>query len=228
MIIQKYDYKKLTRKNINGKRHYHFEGDIVSDPVPSVTSVLSQTKPQEALDGLAQWRKNVGEAKANQIMLESSSRGTRMHNYLEKYVLNDKLPEHGTNPYAQWAWLMATEIIKHGLKNVDEYWGTEVPLIFPKLYAGTTDLVGIHNGDEAIMDFKQSNKVKKREWVGDYFLQCVMYGTAHNEMFGTHIRKGVIMMCTQDCEYLEFIIEGKEWDDMEQVMWQRLEQFYDK
>jgi genome maintenance exonuclease 1 len=121
---------------------------------------------------------------------------------------------------------MAKTIIEQGLVNCSEAWGTEVQLYFPGLYAGTTDLVGIHSGDEAIMDHKQTNKPKKREWIDDYFVQLLMYATAHNEVHGTKIRKGVIFMCSAANEYQEFILEGTEWTQYEKLMWARLEQYY--
>jgi genome maintenance exonuclease 1 len=123
---------------------------------------------------------------------------------------------------------MAKSIIEKGLCNLNEAWGVEVPLYFPKVYAGTTDLCGVHNGDEAIMDHKQSNKVKKREWIEDYFIQSAAYATAHNEVYGTNIRKGVIFMCTADNQYLEFIIEGTEFDNYVGKWFQRCEEYYSK
>jgi genome maintenance exonuclease 1 len=123
---------------------------------------------------------------------------------------------------------MAQSIITHGLSKCNEYWGTEVPLYFPKVYAGTTDLVGIHDGSPAIMDHKQSNKLKKREWIDDYFIQLAAYATAHNELYGTSIRKGVIFMCTQDNIYQEFIIEGAEFDSWVNKWFNRVEQYYMK
>ena len=226
MINTKYDYKQLKRKNVNGKRHYIIDG-VEMQPVPSVTTVLSATTPKEDTEGLNKWRRKVGYAKANAICSESANRGTRVHNYLEKYILTGTFPTPGSNPYAKHANNMAKVVKDQGLKNMTEYWGTEVPLLFPKLYGGTTDLCGVHGGEEAIVDFKQSNKVKKREWIDGYFIQTVMYGKAHDEMYGTKIKKGVIMMITPDLEYQEFVLEGKEYERIEQVMWKRLEQYYE-
>lgn len=225
MIIQKHDYKNLKRKNVDGKRHYIVEGETY-DPVPSVTTILSRTKDQRDVDALNEWRKNVGYARAQSITNEAANRGTRMHNYLEKYMLTGSMPIPGTNPYAQHANGMAVTIAQHGFKLVNEVWGTEVNLFFPKIYGGSTDCVGIHDNDEVIIDFKQSNKLKKREWITDYFLQTTAYGEAHNEVYGTHINKGVIMVCTKDWEYQEFIIKGKEYDDYRRQWWKRVEQYY--
>jgi genome maintenance exonuclease 1 len=123
---------------------------------------------------------------------------------------------------------MAQQIIEQGLVKCNEYWGTEVPLYFPKIYAGTTDLCGVHDGSDAIMDHKQTNKLKRREWIDDYFVQLAAYANAHNEVHGTKIRKGVIFMCTADVVYQEFIIEGTEFDKYSDMWFKRVEQYYMK
>lgn len=233
-MIQKFDYKKLSRTNINGKRHYCTP---TGEPVPSVTTILDKTKPEEKRLALANWKKRVGEAKAQQITTEAANRGTRMHTYLENYVLDGMLKEKGSNPYSWASHAMAQQIIDKGLCNVDEYWGMEVPLYFPQVYAGTTDCVGVHNGEEAIMDFKQSNKPKKEEWIEDYKLQLCAYAEAHNEVYGSNIRKGVILMAvkpeTDDMgnvmsapEYQEFVVQGDDWEYWRQQWWKRVEEYY--
>lgn len=233
-MIQKFNYHKLSRTNINGKRHYCTPS---GDPVPSVTTILDKTKPEEKRQALANWKRRVGEAKAQQITTEAANRGTRMHTYLENYVLDGVLKEAGSNPYSWASRAMAEVIVEKGLCNVDEYWGMEVPLYFPDVYAGTTDCVGIHNGDEAIIDFKQTNKPKKEEWVDDYKLQLCAYAEAHNEVYGSNIRKGVILMAvkpeTDDMgnvkttpEYQEFVVEGEEWELWRRQWWKRVEEYY--
>jgi len=233
-MIQKFDYKKLSRTNIDGKRHYCTP---TGEPVPSVTTILDKTKPEEKRQALANWRKRVGEQKAQQITTEAANRGTRMHTYLENYVLDGVLKEAGSNPYSWASRAMAQQIIDKGLCNVDEYWGMEVPLYFPSVYAGTTDCVGIHSGDEAIIDFKQTNKPKKEEWVDDYKLQLCAYAEAHNEVYGTNIRKGVILMAVKPetdemgnvktvPEYQEFVVEDEEWELWRQQWWKRVEEYY--
>ena len=192
----------------------------------SVTTILDATKEEEARQALAEWRKRIGKHNAQAITTEAACRGTRMHKYLEDYVLTDSIPAPGTNPYDIQANKMANIVMEQGLKNVDEYWGVEVPLCHPDIYAGTTDCVGLHKGDEAIIDFKQSNKPKKEEWIGDYYLQLAAYGEAHNALYGSNIRKGVIMMCTKDFQYQEFIIEGEEFDHYRKKWWHRVEEYF--
>ena len=223
LLIPKYKYEKLTRDESTGKRLY---ATPQGHKVPSVTTVLDKTKPEESRIALANWRKAVGDAKATQITTEAASRGTRMHKYLEDYIKGDVLKETVTNPFAQQSLDMAKIVIDKGFPKIQEVWGSEVPLYFPELYAGTTDCCGVHDGDEAILDFKQTNKPKKLEYISDYFLQLTAYALAHNEVHGTNIRKGVILMCSKDYEYQEFILEPKDFDYWTEEWCKRVEQYY--
>jgi genome maintenance exonuclease 1 len=233
MITQRYNYTPLNRETIDGKRHYCLPD---GSKVPSVTTILDRTKPAEAREALANWKRAVGEKRAQEITTEAANRGTRMHAYLEQYVLTTDLKPLPGNPYAHPSWFMAAEVILKGLQYVDEFWGTEVPLYYSGLYAGTTDLIGTWKGQPAIMDFKQSNKVKKREYIGDYFLQLAAYAAAHNEMHNTNINTGVVLMAVQPKlqadgtystpEYLEFVIEGDEFAYWANEWMKRVELYY--
>jgi genome maintenance exonuclease 1 len=233
MITQRYNYLPLDRTTIDGKRHYCLPNGA---KVPSVTTILDRTKSEESKAALANWKKRVGEQQAQQIVTEAANRGTRMHSYLEQYILNDELKPLPGNPFAQPSWFMAAEVILQGLSNVDEFWGTEVPVYYSGLYAGTTDCLGIWKGRPAIMDFKQSNKVKKREYIGDYFLQLTAYAAAHNETHGTDINTGVILMAVQPKlladgtldtpQYLEFVVEEDEFKHWHNEWLKRVEQYY--
>jgi len=229
MITQKFDYTPLARESIEGKRHYALPD---GSRVPSVTTILDRTKPAEARQKLQEWKDRVGHERAQQITTEAANRGTRMHTYLERYVKNDDLGEFPSNPFAQPSWFMAAEVILKGLGNVDEYWGCEVPLYYSGLYAGTTDCVGIWKGQPAIMDFKQTNKPKKREWIDDYFLQLAAYAAAHNETHGTDIKTGVILMCAKPTDenaapqYQEFVLEPKEFQHWSDQWMRRVELYY--
>jgi genome maintenance exonuclease 1 len=209
LLIEKYTYSRLQRDESSGKRLYACPD---GSKVPSVTTILDKTKPEESRIALANWRKNVGEKKAQEITTEAANRGTRMHTYLENFIKGEELKESVTNPYAQQSLDMAKIVVAQGFPKIQEVWGSEVPLYFPELYAGTTDCVGVHDGDESILDFKQTNKPKKLEYIQDYFLQLTAYALAHNEIHGTNIRKGVILMCSKDYEYQEFILEPKDFD----------------
>ena len=233
MITQRYNYTPMNRETIDGKRHYCLPD---GSKVPSVTTILDRTKPADAREALANWKRAVGEKRAQEITTEAANRGTRMHAYLEHYVLQTDMKPLPSNPFAHPSWFMAAEIILQGLQHVDEFWGTEVPLYYSGLYAGTTDLLGTWKGRPAIMDFKQSNKVKKREYITDYFLQLAAYAAAHNEMHGTTIDTGVILMAVQPKlqsdgsyskpEYLEFVVEGDEFAYWADEWMKRVELYY--
>jgi genome maintenance exonuclease 1 len=233
MITQRYNYTPLSRETVNGKRHYCLPN---GKKVPSVTTILDKTKSSESREALANWKKRVGEQQAQQITTEAANRGTRMHSYLETYVMMDDLKPLPSNPFAHPSWFMAAEIILHGLGQVDEFWGVEVPVYYSGLYAGTTDCVGLWNGKPAIIDFKQSNRVKKREWIEDYFLQLAAYALAHDEMTGTEIDQGVILMAVQPKlledqtyttpQYLEFVVAGEEFAHWKNEWIKRVELYY--
>jgi genome maintenance exonuclease 1 len=220
LLTKKFDYASIKRKSIEGKRLYECpDGNAVA----SVTTILDRTKDKTHL---IEWRKRVGEAKAQEITTEAAGRGTRMHKFLEVYVETGMLPEPGTNPYSIQAHKMAQKILDMALVDLTEAWGQEVNLFFPKIYAGTTDLVGLYKGNEAICDYKQTNKPKKEEWVEDYYLQLVAYVEAHNEIHGTNIREGHIFMCSQDFQYQQFDLMPDKYDYWKDRWWRRVEQYY--
>jgi hypothetical protein len=234
MYNPRFNYQPIPREQVNGQRLYA----TPSGRVPSVTTILDKTKPEEKKRALQEWRNRVGVERAQAITTEAANRGTRMHNYLEHYVKTGELKEKPSNPFAVPSYAMAECVIDQGLAGrVSEFWGVEVPLYFPNIYAGTTDGCGIHLNEEAILDYKQTNKPKKREWIEDYFLQLCAYAEAHNELHGTNIRKGVILMCVKPetdenmniitaPEYQEFTLEGTEFEMYRQLWWQRVEQYY--
>ena len=215
--IQKYPYEELSRVARNGKRHYETPD---GRSVPSVTTVLSATKDMTHLHA---WRKRIGEARAQQISQESANIGTVMHRSLERHVKGvDRTP--GSNLVQQKGWAMANIIIENGLSDVSEVWGSEVSLYYPELYAGTTDLVGVYKGEPAIMDFKQARRLKKKEWVEDYYLQLVAYSEAHNKQYDTQIKNGRIFICTQANEYQTFEIDN--YDHWVGKWYAKLEEYY--
>ncbi len=215
-----YKYPKTQREKIEGKRHYVFD----KEKLPSVTTILDITQPAEKRESLAAWRAREGEERAARIMSESATRGTAMHKILEKYVLEEGYLDE-TNVGKQ-AHNMALQVIQRGLCNMTEFYGTECTLYYPGLYAGQTDLVGVHKNQDAIIDFKQTNKPKRKEWIGDYCLQLAAYAMAHNILFNTKISKGVIMMCSKDNYYQEFVIEGLEFQKHMHNFLRRVDEYY--
>jgi genome maintenance exonuclease 1 len=234
LLIERFNYTPINRESVAGKRLYATPD---GRKVPSVTTILDKTKSQEKIDALNNWKKRVGEAKAQEIVTEAAGRGTRMHKFLEDYVKQGTINEPGTNPYSKQSHAMAKTVISHGLVNVNEVWGVEVPLYYPGLYAGTTDGCGLHLNEEAILDYKQTNKPKKEEWIEDYYLQLTAYALAHNEIYGTNIRKGVVLMCVspkmnEQLEivdvpvYQEFILKPEDFSMWETKWWDRVEKYY--
>jgi genome maintenance exonuclease 1 len=224
MLITKYNYTPISRESVEGRRHYCLPD---GSKVPSVTTILDATKPAEKRIALANWKKRVGEAQAQAITTEAANRGTRMHKWLENYVKDGDMGLPGSNPFSKQSHGMANIIIFEGLgKHVTEYWGVEVPVYYSGLYAGTTDCIGVWKGLPAIIDFKQTNKLKKREWIEDYFLQLAAYALAHNCTHNTDIKQGVILMCSANNEYQEFEISGSEFEMYTHKWLERVEQYH--
>jgi len=216
-----YIYPKTVREMVDGRRHYEING---LEKLPSVTTILSATQSAEKRESLAKWRARIGEDSATRIVDESAARGTAMHKILEKYILKEGYLDL-TNIGKQ-AHNMAIRVIEQGLCNVPEYYGTECTLYYPGLYAGQTDLVGVHKNQDAIIDFKQTNKPKKKEWIEDYYLQLAAYGMAHDFIYKTKINKAVIMMCSKDNYYQEFVVEGLEFQKYKHNFLRRVDEYY--
>ena len=219
----KFTYPKSTRSIINGSRHYNLDGSSL----PSVTTILKSTQSEEDKASLAAWKERIGEAEAERIKKEASNRGSSMHSFLERFLLGkfnlDLLEEENKSKK------MALEIIDNGLKNkLTEIWGAESVVYYPGRYAGTADCIGIYEGKETILDFKQSNKPKKQEYVSDYFMQISGYILAHNTVYNSRITQGVILLCTVDGLFQDFKIQGNELIDFQNKFLDRVEQFYNQ
>ena len=219
-ITSPYPYQQFKRRSVNGKRLYE---NPYGDPVPSVTTILDKTKPKEKRDALNRWKKRVGEKEAQRIVTEASDNGSRMHAILEYWVKNETY----TGETTILSETMANIIKENVQSDIDEVWGSEVNLCYPQLYAGTTDLVGVYKGKPTIMDFKQTNKPKKREWIDDYFMQGAAYALAHNELYETKIESIAIFMCSREGQFQLFEVDQKEFTDWETKWATRLQEFYE-
>ena len=219
----KFIYPKSTRSSVDGHRLYN----LGEAKLPSVTTILSATQPPEKAKALAEWRLRVGADEATRIVDNSATRGTAMHRIIESYLTGQyhlDLTDVGRNAHN-----MAQTIIKNGLDNkITEYYGIEATLYYPDLYAGTTDLVAQHVGCDSIIDFKQTNKPKKREWIEDYFVQIAAYAMAHDYVYGTTIKKCVVMMCDPNNLYQEFVIRDNEVKNYKHKFLRRLDEYYNK
>jgi hypothetical protein len=215
-----YPYQEFQRQSVNGKRLY---ANPFGDPVPSVTTILDATKPKEKREALANWKKRVGVEEAARITREAADTGTYMHAILEHWVKN----EDYTGQSSKQSQYMA-EVVKQNVEpHLDEVWGSEVNLCYPGLYAGTTDLVGVWKGQPAIMDFKQTNKPKKREWIDDYFMQAAAYAMAHNELYETKIENAAIFMCSRALDWQLFEVGPEEFKFWETKWAERVAEYYE-
>ena len=217
-----YKYPTSTKSLIEGSRHY----DVSNEILPSVTTILSATQSEEKKASLARWKSKVGEKEAECVRNEAAKRGTAMHEYLEYYLREEKLLD--LSDEGQAARSMARVIIEQGLKDTEEIWGSEVTLFYPGLYAGQTDLCGIYSGRESIIDFKQTNKPKRIEWIEDYFLQLAAYAMAHDQIYGTCIDQGVILMCSKDGFFQKFTSNGADFTRFKHKFLGRIDLFYQK
>ena len=217
-----YKYPKCTRSLIEGNRHY----DINQEMLPSVTTIISATQSDEKKASLANWRQKVGENEAERIKNEAASRGTAMHQFLEFYLRNEKILD--LSDEGQVASGMGQVIIDQGFSELKEIWGSEVTLFYPGLYAGSTDLCGIYSEHESIIDFKQTIKPKRREWIDDMFLQLGAYAMAHDVIYNTCVDQGVILMCSKDGFFQKFTSTGKEFTRFKHKFLEKVGQFYQK
>ena len=215
-----YNYPKTVRSSVDGTRKY----EVGNEKLPSVTTIISGTQSEEKAESLARWKQRVGEVEADRIKNTAALRGTAMHTYLEHYVKGGNVLD--LTDVGREAGSMGQTIIEKGFKDLEEVRGVECTLHYPGLYAGQTDMCGIYQGRESIIDFKQSNKPKRDEWITDYKLQLVAYAMAHDQVYGTRIEQGVILMCTPDNFFQRFIVNGSEFREWKWEWLRRIDTYY--
>ena len=214
----RYSYVHVPRSDDQGRRTYA----VGETKLPSVTTILSRTKDQAFLK---RWRAKVGEAQAEVIKNVASKRGTSMHKFIEAFILGKGYED--LTSLGQQAKTMAAKVIEKGLTPIDEYYGSEVTLYYPGLYAGTTDLICRHNDMDTIVDFKQANQPKRKEWVDDYYMQIAAYAMAHDQIYGSSIEQGIIMVCTPDLYLQEFRFQGVELRAWKHKFLKRVDEYYE-
>ena len=217
----KFIYPKSTKSIISGSRHY----SVNKENLPSVTTILKATESEEKKAKLAAWKERVGHKQAEIISREATTRGSSMHNYLEKFLLGKlNMDLLGDNTREK---MMADQIIENGLRNkLNEIWGCEATLYYPGKYAGSADCIGIYEKKQTIIDFKNSTKPKKDEWIDDYYLQCAAYSLAHNKVYGSNITQAAILLCTKDNIFQRFIIDGERLINYQNKFMEKVEKFY--
>jgi len=220
-FVERFQYKNCVQINdpVTRKRVYQTPD---GEKLPSATTILGATKDMTALN---EWRKRIGEDKAAQITREAAGVGTAMHANLERFIIGEQR-QPGNNPVHVQANAMANVIIENGLSKLSEVWALEQSLYFPGLYSGTTDGIGVFDGEPAVFDHKQTNKPKKEEWVEDYYLQLTAYILAHNEVYGTDIRRGVVFMCSRDLQYQQFDLKPEDFNKYQDMWLEKVQEYY--
>jgi len=217
---KKFTYPTSVRSLVNDKRHY----EVGNEKLPSVTTILSATESEEKKQSIAKWKARVGNVEAERVKNTAATRGTAMHSYLEHYIAGQGLLDLTTEGVE--AQKMADVIKDKGFGDLEEIWGSECVLYYPDLYAGQTDLCGVYMERESIIDFKQSNKPKREEYIGDYYLQMVAYAMAHDAIYNTQIEQGVILMCTPDLYFQKFVINGARFRQYKWEWLERVDKYY--
>jgi genome maintenance exonuclease 1 len=219
---KRYTYPKTVREEINGKRHYVIPGQ---KHLPSVTTILDATQPEEKRQKLAQWKARVGEREAERIRVESTTIGSKMHSILEHYLIGQgellDLSENGSQAHR-----MANVIIEKGLPDLEEIYGLEATLYNPEKYAGAADCVGVYQGRESIIDFKTTNRPKQDDWIHNYYHQLCLYAAAHDVVYNTEIEQGVILMVSRDLFFQKFVINGSRFRQFKQEALNLVERYY--
>jgi genome maintenance exonuclease 1 len=208
------------RSLVEDERHY----EIGTQKLPSVTTILGATASNEKRESLQKWKDKIGELEAERVKQRAASRGIAMHSYLEMHLNGENLLDLTIEGLE--ARSMAQTIIDKGLGDLQEIWGSEVVLHYPDLYAGQTDLCGVYQNRDSIVDFKQSNKPKKDEWIEDYYLQGAAYATAHDCIYDTNIEQIVVLMCTPDNFFQRFIVNGQRFRNYKSEWLKRVDMYY--
>ena len=217
-----FTYPELSTVSHNGQRWY----DCPKGFYPSITTILGATESPEKVASLENWRNSLGHAKAAEVSKKATDHGTNVHLLAERYLKGENVQaEIGGLPVPQPD-LAAFHALRLKLDKIDEIWGQEVALYSETIeVAGRCDLIGKYKGKPVIVDFKTSSRIKSRKDIGNYELQLAFYAIAHNEMFGTDIDTGVILMVAETGFPLEFsVILSEHYEELGK----RVERFWSK
>ena len=206
MFKNKYSYPDLVRVEKNDVRYYR---DSQENLVPSVTSILSATGDKSGIDA---WKRRVGAKAAKAVVDEATTIGTAVHLAIENYLYGKEWVHFTDDKIGLLSQQIAKRFIDDCLNDIDEVWGLESGLVVDGLYAGTADCIGMFRGKPTIIDFKTAKKIKRKDWIEDYFLQGAAYANAHNVMHGTQIKSIAILMVDRDLLFKEFFISDAEFD----------------
>ncbi len=218
----KFEYPALHRVTFDTGERYYVCPDSAKE-LPSVTTIISKTSDKD----FSEWEARVGAKKAAEERKYGTDLGTLVHDHMEKHILNEARPG-GNNLIRVEAKRMSDAMIEKGLGPIGEIWGLETPLYYPELFAGTTDIVGIYNGIESIMDFKTAKKMRKRSEIGDYAAQLGAYAICHDARYGTDIKQGVVLMVDRTLNFEAFVYDRAELAAGREDFLRRVEIYYDQ
>ena len=220
MYKNKYIYPELVRVEKNDVRYYR---DSKENLVPSVTTILSATGDKSGLDA---WRRRVGPKAARAVVDEATTIGTAVHLAIENYLYGKDWKNFTDDKMGLMSQQIAQRFIDDCLNDIDEVWGLESGLVVDGLYAGTADCIGMFKGRPTIIDFKTAKKIKRKDWIEDYFLQGAAYANAHNVMHGTQINSIAILMVDRDLLFKEFFVSENEFDNFTDKWKKRIIGYY--
>jgi hypothetical protein len=194
-------YTDLPTINANGRRLYCTPD---GQRLPSITTVLGAGKK----DSINEWRDKIGHEEADRITRMAASRGTALHNIMEKYIRGDEdFMPRATMPHYKVLFNAIRPLIDANLESV---YAQETPLYSDFLkVAGRVDLVGKYRGKNSVIDFKSSRKPKPKEWIENYFMQATYYAIAFEERTGIPVPQIVILIATDESLIPQEFIERR-------------------
>lgn len=215
----KFNYPDIKTVSVDGLRLY-----VIPDGnfYPSITTILGKTQKQETIDALNKWRAWIGDD-VERLMKEITDKGEAVHLMAERFLKNEPVVVEGDD-FSEDA-ISSFNGLKLHLRKIEEVWGLEVALYSHEIsLAGRCDCIAMHKGHPTIIDFKTSRSLKGDDRIGDYRLQLCAYAIMHNEMFGTNITRGTILMTSMNGFPQEFNINLMDYREELQA---RIDQFYE-
>lgn len=203
----KFQYTDISTVSHQGRRWY----DTPAGFMPSITTVLGYTEPEEKKASLKKWQESLGPVKAAQVSKAATDRGTNVHLLCERFLKGEKVDAPINGQPVPGPDMQSFNALKLKLNKIDEVWGQEVALYSTSLeLAGRCDLIAVYKGQPVIIDFKTSSRIKTHKDIDGYKLQLAFYAQAHNEMFGTDIKEGIILMVAESGFPQEFKVPLEE------------------
>ena len=193
----------MRTETINGKRKYVTPDDNI---YPSITTILGEFSKAS----IQAWRKRVGETEANKISGKASRRGTSVHSICESYIKNEDGYLNGQTPNI----IELFKTIEPFLERIDNVHGVELGLYSDHFgVAGRTDLIAEFDGVLSVIDYKTSNKIKKKDWCESYFAQCAFYAVAYEELTKIPVPQVVVIIAVDNEQPQLFIENRDDWID---------------